>query len=201
MRLFLYFIFFCVFTFQAQTTFSQDHNIYANFGIAISSHFDGELGVNYIYKNKYSFYIGSRNYSERSPDRPSDFKGGLFSVFGAGNGSDLYEDVQILIGRVLPSKNGNSRLNLRAGVSYTNVQKAINFEYNPTFFGPNYSYDRHRFSTVSLIISPVFEITRWQVFGMYLSSVLVINKETVVFGAGLGITAGLLRAKKKKGAY
>lgn len=194
MRGLIIFMFFLFYTFGAKAQIN-DNSLYGNLGFSVGTHINGEYGVNYIYKNKYSLYIGNHFYSQRSPDRPSDFSGGIFSIFGVGH--DRYEDIQVLVGKIIPSENNNTRVNIRAGLAFTKVNKVVDFVYAPTLLGPNYTFNRHQFNTVSLVINPVFEMIKSRVLGLYLSSAIEVNKETVFFGVGFGITAGILRAKKK----
>lgn len=201
MRTFIYFILFFFLSHHVKGQFSENHNIYTQSSFSIGTHLGIHGSIDYIYKNTYSLSVGARLYGQKSKQRPSDFKGGFASAisFGLADGNDLYTDVHVLVGRVLPLNIPGRRLNLRAGLSYTDVTKAINFEpIEKSILGGNYSFDNHRFSTVSLVLNPTLEYPFSQVLGISVYGLCIVNKETVNVGVGFGIIYGFLRGPKRK---
>jgi len=176
-------------------------------GFSLGTHLGISGNLNYIYKNTYSLEFGGRFYGQKSKLRPNDFKGGLIGgvTLGIEDGNDLYFDTQLLVGKIFPMRLPQRRWNLKVGLAYTEVEKSVNFkEAEKSLFGANYSYDKHRFSTISLLINPVLEYPFSQIFGIYISGHLIVNKETVFFGVGCGLIYGLLRdsnQRKRKSAF
>lgn len=201
MRTLIYFILFFFLSLQVKGQFSENHNIYTQSGFSLGTHLGIHGSIDYIYKNTYSLSVGARLYGQKSKQRPSDFKGGFASAISLGlaDGNDLYTDVYVLVGRVLPINIPERRLNLRAGLSFTDVTKAINFQpIEKSILGGNYSFDNHRFSTVSLVLNPTLEYTFSQVLGISVYGLCIVNKETVNVAVGCGMIYGFLRGPRRR---
>lgn len=201
MKILISAILLCLFSLQSQAQFAKNHSIYFQHGFSLGTHLGINTSLNYIHKNTLSFEFGGRFYGQKSKERPGDFKGGLVTglTLGIDGGNDLYTDVHFLVGRIIPLNIPGRRLNLKAGLSYTDVTKSVNFQVqDKSILVSNYSYDDHRFSTMSIIINPVLEYPFTQVFGLFVSGQLIANKETAFFGIGCGVIYGLLRDSERE---
>lgn len=200
MKILISTILLCFFSLQSHAQFAKNHSIYFQHGFSLGTHLGISTSLNYIYKNTYSLEFGGRFYGQKSKERPSDFKGGIATglTLGIADGNDLYTDIHVLAGRIIPLNIPGRRLNLKAGLSYTDVTKSVNFQSKgESIFGGNYSYDEHRFSTMSIIINPILEYPFSQFVGLYVSGQLIVNKESAFFGVGCGVIYGLLRDSEK----
>ena len=200
MKLFVLFVVFYISTLQVNAQFSKNHHIYSKVGFNVGTHLGGEIYLSYVFKEKYSLDIGVNHYIQTSRIRPNDYQSGLLSFLSLdwSDGNDIYKDAQILVGRVI-LMNETTRFNIKAGIGYTQVNHAVNFTpISNAILGPNYSYERHQFYTTSFILNPIFEITSSQIAGFYLSSIFIVNKETIVFGFGFGLMYGLLRSPRRR---
>ncbi|HSP84008.1 MAG TPA: hypothetical protein VLN72_09800, partial [Gillisia sp.] len=65
------------------------------------------------------------------------------------------------------------------------------------FLDENYSYEYHKYHTVSLIINPKIEFPITRIYGLTLSPMILINKDRTYMGIGVGHMIGLLRKKNK----
>lgn len=203
MKSILYIIFISMLTVQAKAQFAEKHHIYTKFGFELGTHLGLNISYNYIYNNAYSLEVGVRGYCAKSELRPSDYKAGLEAAFSLGlgnsNGNDYYNDVFLLVGKVIPiNRLSNRRLNVKVGLAYTEVNVVENFQPAPTsFLGANYTYDIRHYNTISLLINPTLEYPFSQFIGVYVSPQISVNKEAVNVGVGIGLEVGLLRGKKK----
>ncbi len=199
MRTILYFIFIYVFALQANAQFAEKHNIYTKFGLEPGTHLGVNVSYNYVYNNTYSLELGVRWYFQTSKLRPDDFNGGIESALSLGfsDGKDFYKDIYVLGGKVIPFKNTKEkRLHLKIGFAYSTVDIATNFQpAPPALFTPNYTFNRRKYATLGYIINPVVEFMSSQYAGFYISPHIIINKQTIFIGLGLGCQLGLLRGK------
>lgn len=182
-----------------QAQFSKNHNIYFKQGGSFGNHLGGRISFNYIFKERVTLEAGAYAQAQTSKEKPSDFKGGIFSLFDLFAANE-YEHFYLMLGMPLyPDKEKTTRFIFQSGLSYTKMSNTVNFKKVPTtLFGSNYSYDRHSFSTISLHLTPVMEMPFSKVLGLYCSLPVVINKETFTIGVEVGIIGGLLRPKREQ---
>ncbi len=195
--------FFLIFSFNyANAQFAEKNAIYHTSEITIGNYFGIDIHANYVLKEKYSFKIGYSGFIRRPKSAPENYSSGLFGAltFGLANPYDQLENYQILAGRVYPlNKNGTIRANISLGLGFTVIREPTNWQ--PTggsFLGQNYSYDYHKYNTISLIINPKIEFPFTRFYGLSISPMIQINKDRTYFGIGFGQMIGLLRKKTIK---
>ena len=188
--------------FSTNTSSAQEvekHLIYYSNEINIGNYFGYSGDVNYVYNEKFSAKIGFSGNLRKSPDQPSNYSPGLAGVltFVMSMARDTIVDTHLQVGRIyyLNSKR-NTRLNAAIGVAYTTIHTIENWQEggNGTL-SSNYTYDKVKTRTASLMISPKLEFPLGQVFGFTISPTAIINSESSYYGVGLGYVIGLVRSK------
>lgn len=177
----------------------EEHLIYYSNEINLGNYLGYSGDVNYIYNEKYSAKLGFSANIRKSPNQPDNYTPGLVGVltFGFSTARESIIETHLQVGRIyyLNSKR-NTRLNAAIGIGYTRVRTLENWQENTTGnLGSNYSYDKVKTKTASLIISPKLEFPLGQVFGFTISPTAIINSESNYYGVGLGYMIGLVRSK------
>lgn len=191
-----------IFSSTLNAQFSEKNAIYFTSGLNVGNFWGGHLNLNYILDNKYSFQAGISALMREPKSKPEDFSSGLTGLLTLGLSDLAYYDAmanyQILVGRIfMPSKSSTTRFNIAAGIGYTMLAEATNWEYvfDKLSIGENYTYDMVTHSSLSFIIEPKVEFPSTRYFGFTLSPMLQINKDWTYIGVGIGVMVGLLRQK------
>lgn len=162
------------------------------------------MGINYERKNKYSFEFALSRSFLPSKERSNNNKGLSFnfgplsSYYGTYDESDSYN---LLIGRIIkPPRQQIFRLNLMAGLAFTEITNRINHrlvERHFLFSSRTYfEYDEHRFNTLSLIFKPKIELIIGKYLGLNLFNQITINKDRIIAGVfGFELSYGIISEK------
>jgi hypothetical protein len=186
---------------HAQSSEKNDF-LYLTGELAFGNYTEMNFNLNGIINEKYSLQLGFSAHMRRARSQPDDYSSGLISdIFTLGLSEfhfDYMRNFQILFGKIFPMDDkGQIRLNLAGGVGYTVIKEPTNWQrvdYDDGF-GPNYTFDTDKHSTVSLIINPRFEFPLTPVIGITLYPMLQINTDRTFFGIGAGLMLGYLRQK------
>lgn len=158
------------------------------------------MNVNYITEGKYSFQVGFSAHFKKGKDRPNDYHAGLGSQSAGLESFENVRNVQFLAGKTYSlNKQGTIRINLSGGIGYSVIYTPVNWKpvvSNALFnFGRNYTFDIYQYATMSIIINPKIEFPFTDFIGFSISPIMVLNKDYVFMGIGLGGMIGKLRRK------
>ena len=147
---------------------------------------------------RYVFKLGANDYSRTSKSRPSDYNNPseLFT-FGASGPLDQFKNYYVAIGRIYKlNRKGSIKVNISAGLGFT-ILDEVNEWYpiNDGIFGSNYAFSSSKTNTVSLLISPKIEFPFTRFYGLSISSIIQINRQSSLIGIGIGHNIGKLREK------
>ncbi|MBQ0768872.1 MAG: hypothetical protein KBT58_06240 [Bizionia sp.] len=188
-----------VFIPSAKAQWSDNNALYLSLDYNLGNYIGIDTNINYIYNETYSFKIGYTG-NLRTPKRePNDFSSGLPGLFTIGliGPFDTMENYHIGAGRVIKlNAKGSIRANLSFGIGLTTIKEATNWQkYSGYTLDKNYSYQYHRYQTISLIINPKIEFPLTRIYGLSVSPMVQINKDRTYFGIGIGQLLGVLRKR------
>lgn len=188
-----------IFALQLNAKFSEKNAIYLTGGLNVGNFWGGNLNLNYVLNEKYSFQAGISGLLRESKSKPEDFSSGVVGIFTLGLSNLLYldemENYHLLAGKIfMLNRNNTSRLNLAGGIGYTILTEPTNWKRVTGYtIGENYTYDRITHGTISLIINPGVEFPFTRYLGFTLSPMLQISKYRTYVGFGIEMMIGLLR--------
>jgi len=189
-----------IFSNSVNAQFGENHAIYGHSEFTLGNYIGGDLGLNYIYKERYSFKFGYSGNVRSSQLKPEDYDAGQRGLlsFGIIGPKDYMENYQFCFGKIVKfQENGKTRLNLALGIGLTTIKEPGNFEFiENAGRSENYNWNYNRYNTVSLIINPKIEFPFARYYGFSISPMLQINKDNVLFVVGFGQIIGLLRKKQ-----
>jgi hypothetical protein len=169
-----------------------------NFGNYIGIDFN----LNYVYQELYALKIGYSGNVSPASSIPDDYSPGFigFLVLGLGGPFDYLSNYQITVGKIYKmNEKGTIRANISVGLGYTTINEPTNYQgTGDGIIGSNYTWDRYKYNTVSLIINPKIEFPSTIVFGPTITGMIQINKDRVFYGIGIGFMLGLLRKEELK---
>lgn len=183
------------------TKFGENNAIYLCTELNIGNYFGGDISLNYIYKEKYSFKIGYTGVIRKPKSLPDDFEAGVIGLLFAGftDPLDYFDSYQIGVGKIYRVDDDERiRLNLSIGLGYTILKEPENWvkKTQDESLKENYTWDYRETKTLSLIINPKIEFSFIRVYGLTLSPMLQINKDRTYYGIGIGQMIGLLRKRR-----
>lgn len=185
---------------SATAQWSENNALYYAMDFNTGNYSGLDLSANYIYKEKYSFKLGY-NINLRPPkSEPEDFKLGVQDLLTIGllGPYDHMEQFYMGAGRVIPlNPKGSIRANLTLGIAITSIKEPTNWKKNPMFLDRNYTYQYHKYHTISLIINPKIEFPFTRIYGLSLSPSIHINKDRTYFGIGIGQLLGVLKKRDR----
>lgn len=191
----IYLLFFANFS---KSQFFENHAIYLSYGPSIGNYAGSHIGLNYIYKEKFTFLASSSLLSRRSITCPDDFDGGL-SVnvlwLEMGAPSEFFRSNYLMAGYVKPiNLRKTIRLNFKAGIASTRIIEPTNYV---KIIGPyqNYNYDLYESKPISFVLSAGIEFPFYRGFGFAVEPYLFINDKRVATGISLHLIFGMLRGK------
>lgn len=177
---------------KLQAQFFKNKALYVSGELEGGNYLGGNLNVNYILHNNYSFKLGMALYLKDPQNIPKDFS----PVFMFGP-IEIITNYQMLAGKIFKfKKSGKTRLNLLAGFGYTTLVEYMNWERSS---GPlkdgsfHYDYNYNKHGTISFIINPKIEFPIAKIFGFTISPNLSINKNRTTLGLGVGMMFGKTR--------
>lgn len=182
--------------------FAEKNAIYHTSEITIGNYFGIDIHANYVLNEKYSFKIGYSGLLRHPRSAPENYSSGFIGaiLFGLANPYDQLESFQIATGKIYTlNKKGTIRANLSIGLGVTIIKEPTNWQaLDGNFITENYSYDYHKYNTLSLIINPKIEFPFTRFYGLTISPMIQLNKDRTYFGIGIGQMVGLLRKKISK---
>lgn len=182
--------------------FGQNHAIYLAPEMSLGNYFGIDAGLNYVYKEKYSFQIGASGHLRVPKSQPEDYSRGMVTVFtfGLHGPFDQMETYKVAFGRVYTlNEKRTIRVNALIGLGYTKLKRAHNWQWTGGFITGNYNWEYQDYHVVSIIINPKIEFPLTRIYGLNVSPIVQINKRTTYFGVGIGHMLGLLKAKRPFG--
>ncbi|WP_159023555.1 hypothetical protein [Formosa sp. L2A11] len=192
----------CISFYTLNAQFSEHHAIYFSGEINLGNYVGIDYNLNYVYKETYAFKLGYTGNIRTPKSQPKDYGSGLQGLFSFGfeNPYDQIENIQIGVGKIYKlNTNGTIRLNLSAGLGYTIIREPENWQrINDAYLSENYTWNYRKHNTVSLVINPKIEFPVSRFYGLTVSPMLLINKDSTYFGIGLGQMLGLLRPKRQR---
>lgn len=184
--------------------FLENNAVYLSSGLNLGNYFGGTLGINYVYKEKYSMQMSFTGNIRKAQNSPVGYSSGMFSVIFLGTDQpyEHFDSYNLLAGRIFKlNKQGTLRLNLHTGVGYTQIKEPHNWkqlEYD--IYGipllNNYTWENKKQNEVSLVLNPKIEFVSDFLIGCYASGQLIVNRNRTYVGLGLGMMLGSLRDKK-----
>jgi hypothetical protein len=155
------------------------------------------ISPTYVNKSNISYGIVMFIQEKNAPNIPADYKPGTV-FFSDGIPKKSIYNFGFTIGKRLNMTKKYLKAELVGGILFEELITPENFK--PTFptFGPgfeasNYSYDKNKKNTISLLINPKFQFIMWRAVGIELSFSANINKYEPTLGANLGFILGLIR--------
>ncbi len=182
----------------ANAQFAKNNALYAAAELNLGNYFGGDLNLNYVLNEKYSFKLGYTGNFKKPKTLPDDFSTGVTGilVWGLNHPMDQFENYGASVGRIYKiNQSGTIRVNLSLGIGYTIFTEPENWEKindKLVHLQENYSYDNIEYKAVSLIVNPKIEFPITRFFGFTISPMLQINKKRTYFGIGIGTMIGLL---------
>lgn len=198
--LILLFIFVGINTASAQ--FAENNAIYLSGEVGGGNYFNGDINLNYVYKENYSIKIGVSGNLRKAVSQPGDLRSSLTEsvfTFGLTNPKDQLDTYSVSLGKVVNlNKSRNIRANLMFGVGYTTITEPENYEkVEVSIIGGmvmgNYTWDYGKRHGISFIINPKIEFPITRYWGLTVSPMVQLNKDRTYFGIGIGSMIGLLR--------
>ena len=200
-------LFLCISVASAQAQ-KKKHAFYVTGAVNLGNYFGGDLNLNYMLKEKYTFKIGYTGNRRTATSIPEDYRRG-FSLFNDGPCEHI-GNYRFDVGRIYKlNQRGTVRINAALGLGYTTFTEPVNWKkkkekkLNPLLIllfplsvfdrEPNYSWNYKSRNTISLIINPKIEFPLTKVFGFTISPMVQMNEYRIYFGIGMGIMLGVLR--------
>lgn len=207
--IFLFMLFLCINMATAQSE-EKKHTFYVTGALNFGNYFGGDLNLNYVLKEKYSFKIGYTGNTREAKSTPKDFRGRRSFLFADSGPCDQIENYRFDVGRIYKlNQEGTVRINAAVGLGYATVTEPVNWKKekgnwgnNPLLlpliilsglFYENYSWDYKEKSSISLIINPKIEFAFTRIWGLTFSPMVQINRHRTYFGIGMGMMLGVLR--------
>lgn len=190
-----------VFSNISNAQFDKNNAIYTTSELNLGNYIGFDINLNYVYQENYSFKIGYTGNIRKPKSQPDNYSAGFSGLLsiGSANPYDLFENYQIGIGKIYKlNKRGTIRANLSLGIGYTITKTPENWELiNNAFLTENYTWNYKKENAIGLIINPKIEFPFTRFYGLTVSPMLQINKNSTYFGIGVGHMIGLLKQRKK----
>src|SRR5690606_21897220 len=131
---------------------------------------------------------------------PDDFSAGMIRAmaFGLANPWDRFRTLQLGMGRIIPlNRSGTLRINFSLGLGYSTIKEPRNWQQggNALITG-NYTWDRHAYRALSLVINPSLEFPFSRSYGLSLTPMLQLSKDRTYLGVGIGHMIGPIRNRR-----
>uniref|UniRef100_UPI0032175200 hypothetical protein n=1 Tax=uncultured Draconibacterium sp. TaxID=1573823 RepID=UPI0032175200 len=198
MKLLVLSILFCIVTLSIQAQWSdnnkspQKHFLYTSGDYIVGQSNGGNLGLSYMYNNKYSISIGYAATKKVEQPIPKEFlKSGteLIPII-PDQPFQNFEELHLMVGRVF-NLNKRARILLQGGPGISNYRE-------PDFkvSGNEYSHVMQTSKKLCLVVNPKVELPLLCTLGCSVGPIFVMNNEYKYMGLGIGLMYGVLRNDK-----
>ena len=189
-------IFLC-FTVKAQDT-SKHPLFYVNGGLSMGNFSGGQAGINFAVENRFSLQLEYSGILRKAKEKPEDYSAGMLSIFVlfANGPVDKINSIRFMAGKIVTiNPTGKTKLNLKAGFSYSTYSESYNFIKDPAeglLLVPNYSWDSRRTGMMGVIIKSELEHTISRIVGYSISPYVEISSEISSVGVAFNLLLGRL---------
>jgi hypothetical protein len=177
-------------------TSSDKHFLFASGDVIAGNYNGGDVGINYIYKNKYSVKLGFFLSEKLVTSIPNNFlkSGETLSSVGLTAPTENLENFHFLVGRVFSfGAKDRLRLTIQGGPGISTVREPV-FQENgnkSNLSSAEYAIDYQKVSHASFTINPKVEFPLACVFGISVGPMLILNQERTFLGASIGFMYGI----------
>lgn len=186
---------------SAHAQSNSNHAIYFANEFNLGNYFGADVGMNYVYSEKYSVKAGYNANLRLAKSTPYDYSSGLVGayLFGLAEPMDQLENYHLAIGQIYKlNKSGTIRVNFALGLGLTTIKEPKNWQReNRAFLVENYTWNYKKYNTLSLIVNPKIEFPFSRFYGFTVSPMIQINKDRIYLGIGIGQMIGILRKRKE----
>jgi len=179
-----------------------------NHALFLSLDSGSQVGLNYLYKQKYSLQVNKGLFIMKSNQVPHDFYGTCL-LFPENTCLPMtsINTYEILLGRVLILKNTKNiiRFNLKTGISFFKIETPVNFEkrdcsalFSCIINNDNYSYEIEEKKGIGLVFNPSIEIIPFKYFAISFSPYINFNNKKTITKLHIGVLVGLVRPGNNK---
>lgn len=183
-------------------TSSDKHFLYASGDVVAGNYKGGDIGINYIYKNKYSVKLGFSLSEKLVTSAPNNFlkSGETLSSVGLAAPTENLENIHLMFGRVFSFGAKNRlRLTVQGGPGISSVREPL-FQASGSksnLSSTDYAIDYQKISYASFIINPKVEFPLACIFGISAGPMLILNQERTFLGASIGFMYGITGCERK----
>ena len=191
MKKFLYLILILCSSLFAQEE-KKGSSLFLGTQLAIGNYVGIDVGLNYIYKDSYSFSIGHLGGIASAKEEPDDHdKSGFLSSLQ--NVYDSTSNRYFTVGKIFRINNEN-KINVYLGYANTTIRQRVNWtKESKKEEGYDYVYQTDVIDNRSLVVGGNLQMDAWKYFGFVFSSKVIINKEETYYGIGVGVLLGKLK--------
>jgi hypothetical protein len=187
---------FCIaaITSQAQWTgqhkSTQKHLLYTTGDYIVGETSGGNLGINYIYDNKYTLNIGYSASSKGETTLPDEILKSANEMTSINNDQPFenFENLYVMVGRSFSITKNGMRILLQGGPGIANYREPV---YNIS--GSAYSHQTQTTKKLSFTLNPKIEVPIGCNLGVSAGPMLVVNNAQKYFGIGIGVMYGVVR--------
>jgi len=175
---------------------SKNPLYYINGGISIGNLSGGQIGINLAVENRFSAQLEYSGVVRKAKATPEDYTGGLVSIFAFGTNRpvDNIHSFRILAGKISTiHSSGNTRINLKAGLSFLTYREANNFEKDQLgglLLVPNYSWETRKIQQIGVVFKPELEHVFVNFAGYTISPYLEITSDISTVGIAFYLLMG-----------
>lgn len=176
---------------------TKKHALFGSGDYITGNYQGGDIGINFIYNNKYSVKLGFSISEKSSTHLSQDFlkSGQTLSTTELSPPNEHFESIHLLFGRVfnLDARN-RFRITLQGGPGISAVQEPV-FQStleNHSSVLTDYELKYHKKSCASFVLNPKIEFPVVSVVGLSIGPMTIINQERTFWGASIGLMYGIV---------
>lgn len=176
---------------------TNDHYLFGSGDIIAGNYKGGDIGINYIYNNKFSIKLGFSISEKLVTTLPQDLlkSGQTLSSIGLKAPNENFENIHLLFGRVFSlDKKNKLRLTMQGGPGISAIREP-EFSNNENNINPShsdYSISYQRTSHLSVIVNPKIEFPFASVLGLSVGPMVIVNEERTFWGTSIGLMYGIV---------
>ena len=174
----------------------QNHSLYASGNFLVGNNKGGDLGINFIYNNNFTFKIGYTASNKLPVTSPSDFLKSATNEIQSNNINSYKKSgiLHLLIGKVFfQNSRKKIKVAIQAGPGLVNSRVTSNWRWDENNINiSNNGYDTHNKMHIGFIINPKLEFPIVSAMGISLSPMYIYSTENTFWGIGLGLIYGII---------